>query len=142
MILKDEQVRSLLNKLDTAIRSTYNSMLEVGVVRECRECALHGGSCCRKGIDDRYDGTILLLNRLLGVELPSKRAEPEDCFFLGPNGCTLKIREVICVNYLCERIVKCIDHQKIIYLQTVAGEELETLFILKERIKKIIQNSR
>jgi hypothetical protein len=137
-ILKDAQVKNLLNKLDAAIKSTYNCMLEVGVVRECTKCALHTGSCCGKGIDDRYDEITLLINRLFGVELPSKRADPESCFFLGPNGCTLKAREVICVNYLCEKILRSIDPKKINHLQMVVGEELETLFILKERIRKIL----
>ncbi len=140
IISKDSMIKSLLNKLDSAIRSTRRYMLEIGVVDICRECALQGGSCCKKWVENEYDEIVLLINRLLGVNLPTKRFEPEGCFFVGPNGCVLKAREVICVDFLCDKILKHIG-EKEIQLRIIEGEELETLFILREIVKKAIQNS-
>lgn len=85
-----------------------------------------------------YDEVLLLINLLLGKTLPEKGYDPDSCYFLSEHGCSLRAREVICVNYLCSNIYKAIELEKIIQLQKVVGEELKTLFILKEGIKKKI----
>jgi len=139
IMLNDAEIRHLLNKLDSAIKSTRKYMQEIGVTEVCRECALQGKSCCKKWVENEYDEVILLINRLLGVDLPTKRFDPKGCFFVGPNGCVLKAREVICVDFLCEKILKHIG-KKEIQLQIIAGEELETLFTLREKVTKVIQN--
>ncbi|HDR15536.1 MAG TPA: hypothetical protein ENN79_08695 [Desulfobacteraceae bacterium] len=56
----------------------------IGVSALCRMCDREqGGSCCGAGIELRYDGWLLLVNILLGIELPQNRARPGSCFFLG-----------------------------------------------------------
>jgi hypothetical protein len=137
-LLKDARIRKLLSKLDSAIKATREYMLEIGVVDVCRECALQGNVCCKKWVENEYDEVILLINRLMGVNLPKKRFKPDCCFFLSPNGCVLKAREVICVEFLCEKILKRIGNKEI-QLRAIAGEELETLFILQEIVKKAIE---
>ena len=137
-ILKNEQVRNLLDKLDSAIDSTRRYMLEIGVVDVCRECANQNAVCCKKWVENEYDEVTLLINLLLGVSLPKKRYYPDRCFFLGPNGCLLKAREVICVEFLCEKILKHIG-EKEIRLREIAGEELETAFVLSELVKRIVR---
>jgi hypothetical protein len=62
--------------------------------------------------------------------------DPTSCYLLGENGCLLRAREVICVNYLCGRIYKNIEKEKLIHLQRTAGNELNSLFLLEEYIKK------
>jgi hypothetical protein len=78
-----------------------------------------------------------------GIASPSARNdkkgdayEPTSCYLLGENGCLLRAREVICVNYLCGRINKNIEKEKLIQLQRTAGNELDSLFLLEEYIKK------
>jgi hypothetical protein len=78
-----------------------------------------------------------------GIASPSarndKKGEAYDttsCYLLGENGCHLRAREVICVNYLCGRIYRNIDKDKLIHLQRIAGNELNSLFVLEQYIKK------
>jgi|Deesub1362A_J573_1020465.scaffolds.fasta_scaffold00306_25 hypothetical protein len=132
-------ISELLRGLDECIERTYNCMEEVGILKECSECAERTGSCCGRGIENRYDRTVLLINLLMGVKIPSER-EQDGCFFLGSKGCKLRAREVLCVNYLCDRICNNIEHEKIVELQNVAGEELDTLFALINEINRIVRS--
>ena len=138
----DERIVELLNRLERAIERTWKYMREIGVTEVCRRCALEMGSCCKRWVEDFYDVDILLINLLLGVKLPEKRYREDLCFFCGENGCRLKAREVICVNFLCDRVLERIG-EKEIELQKIAGEELETCFILQDEIKRrlsLLQN--
>ena len=48
----------------------------------CTACERDGeGSCCGAGFEDRYDGRLLLVNRLLGVQLPKSRLLQARCYF-------------------------------------------------------------
>jgi len=109
-------------------------------VDECRDCEeREGGSCCGAGLENRYDVSLLLTNLLLGVKLPKQGHEPSSCFFLGAQGCVLRARHVICVNYLCKKISDHIDAKRIAALRAKEGVELELLFHLQEEIKKKIR---
>lgn len=140
-LLQDDEIRNLLDKLNYAIERTWEYMRKVGVTEICRQCAMETGSCCKRWVEDKYDEYLLLINLLLGVELPKERYKEDGCFFVGPNGCRLRAREVICVSFLCDKIINEIG-KKEVELQTIAGNELETLFILKDRIKSKIEELR
>ena len=78
-----------------------------------------------------------------GIASPSARTDKKggahdttSCYLLGENGCLLRAREVICVNYLCSRIYRNIEKEKLIHLQRTAGNELNSLFLLEQNIKK------
>jgi hypothetical protein len=135
-LLQDNEIRSRLLHLDQNIEATWKEMVSIGIVRECRDCAIKEGSCCGSGMENSYDEVLLLINLLLGRTLPSQAYDTTSCYFLGENGCLLRAREVICVNYLCQRISRSIQKEKLIHLQKIAGEELNTLFMLEEDIKK------
>jgi len=139
-LLQDEEIRSRLLQLDENIEATWKEMVSIGVVRECSDCAVREGSCCGAGMENSYDEVLLLINLLLGRNLPSRAYDSNSCYFLGENGCLLRAREVICVNYLCGGIWRNIEKEKLIHLQKIAGQELKTLFVLEEDIKKIINN--
>jgi hypothetical protein len=79
----------------------------------------------------------------VGIASPSARNDKKgqaydttSCYLLGENGCLLRAREVICVNYLCGRLYKNIDKEELIHLQRTAGNELNSLFLLEQSIKK------
>ncbi len=134
-LLRDDRISELINRLERAVERTWSYMREIGVTEVCRECAMEVGSCCKRWVEDEYDVEILLINLLMGVELPERRYREDLCFFCGENGCRLKAREVICVNFLCDRVLRRIgDKEK--ELQRIAGEELETCFILRDEIRK------
>jgi hypothetical protein len=136
-LLGDQEIGVLLDKLKGAIRASHMEMTEAGVVDACRDCEeREGGSCCGAGLENRYDGSLLLINLLLGAKLPRQGYDPSSCFFLGEQGCLLLARHVICVNYLCKKVTDHIDAEKIAALQEKEGLELELLFHLQERIKK------
>jgi len=137
-IRRDKQTAGLLVRLERAIAESRREMAAAGVVEICRKCEdIEGGSCCGAGIENRYDSRLLLINLLLGVTLPCERRDPDSCFFLGESGCLLQARHVICVNYLCGKITDKLDPGKLAPLRRKEGEELESLFLLNERVGKI-----
>ena len=134
---QNPSIRTLLTKLQECIKNTKDSMLRLGVVAECKHCEEEeGGSCCGAGIENRYDVALLLINLLLGASLRNHNPNGNSCYFLGEYGCLLTARHVLCVNYICKKLQKKLTRDELIEVQTCAGEELDTLFILHEAIKK------
>ena len=143
LLLKDKTIADLLKKQKKAIQASYKMMTEAGIVSVCRECERNeGGSCCGAGVENRYDGWLLLINLLLDATLPKDRYDPSSCFFLGSTGCLLSARDVICINYICKKITDRIDQNKINALREKEGEELGILFFLHERIKQVLMKFR
>lgn len=140
MILKDDEVQRLLSVLDRSIDATYEEMEKAGTLEECTKCAKKTGSCCSRKIDKLYDKRTLLINLLMGYEMPREREIDDGCFFQGIEGCKIKAREIICVDYFCPGMYDVIDKEKMVRLQNVAGEEHETLFKLSNRINILITN--
>ncbi len=139
-LLQDDEVQRLLSVLDRSIDATYEEMENAGTLEECIRCALKTGSCCSRKIDKMYDKRTLVVNLLMGYEMPSEREIGDGCFFQGMRGCKIKAREIICVDYFCPRMYDIIDKEKMTRLQNVAGEEHETLFKLSNRINILIMN--
>jgi hypothetical protein len=136
---QDEKVRALLVQLDQNIEATQKEMVAVGVIRECADCAVNGeGTCCGKRTGYKYDSVILLVNLLLGKTIPLRSQDPHACYFLTQEGCILRARHVICVNFVCPRLRNNIQQEMLIHVQGVAGKELDTLFLVEEHIKKKI----
>ena len=139
---QNPSIRTLLNKLQECIENTKDSMLKLGVVAECKHCEeQEGGSCCGTGIENKYDVELLLVNLLLEASLRNQQPNQNSCYFLGEKGCKLTARHVLCVNYMCQKLQKKLAKKQLISLQTCAGEELDTLFILHEAIKKRLRAS-
>ena len=137
---QNPSIGTLLNKLQECIENTKDSMLKLGVVAECKHCEeQEGGSCCGTGIENKYDVELLLANLLLEAPLRDQQSSQNSCYFLGEKGCKLTARHVLCVNYICEKIQKKLTREELIELQTCAGEELDTLFILHEALKENIR---
>ncbi len=135
-LLKDEKIAALLSDFKLAANASRKQMTNSGVVALCRECDQEeGGSCCGKGLEDRYDAWLLLINRLLGVDLPPERQQADGCFFLGEKGCLLKARHVICINYVCKKITSNVHPSVMTGLREAEGMEIESLFMLNEAVK-------
>jgi len=133
----DHRIRTLLDTLQRAVEASRKAIQEVGIDALCRQCeVVEGGSCCGAGIEDRYDPVLLAINLLLGGTLPEVRNCAKGCFFLREIGCSLVIRHVLCVNYLCLKIQKALPLEALIRVQTATGTELDTAFLLQEAIKK------
>jgi|Deesub1362B_J571_1020462.scaffolds.fasta_scaffold32541_1 hypothetical protein len=131
----DPEVEELLSKLEQAIAESREAMEKSGITKACKKCGEL--SCCGRGIENRYDVSTLLINLLMGVEL--SKGDAEGCYFLTTSGCSLKAREVICVNYLCDGIYQALSHETLIEVQEICGRELDILFSLAELIKRKIR---
>ena len=140
-LLKDEKISELLVRLKNALRQSYSQMSKTGIVDICSKCEREeGGSCCGAGLENKYDGWLLVINLLLGASLPNNRPAPGNCYFLGKNGCMLKARHVICVNYVCKKINDQVEPGAINELRENEGEELNSLFLLHELVKKTVMS--
>ena len=140
-LLEDVRIADLLDRYREAILASHEEMVKTGVVQECEDCEQReGGSCCGIGLENRYSGILLLINLLLDVIIPKERHDTSSCFFLGERGCRLLARHVICVNYLCKKVTDHIDPKTIAALREKEGIELELLFFLQERIRKVLRD--
>ncbi|RLB56113.1 MAG: hypothetical protein DRI90_18940 [Deltaproteobacteria bacterium] len=138
-LLQDRNIVQLLDKLRSETQASRQAMIAAGVVAICRRCEDHdGGSCCGAGIEDRYDGITLLINLLLDVSIPSERLVPDSCYLLGPTGCVLQARDVICINFMCTQVTNSISPLALSLLREAEGAELETLFLLHDRLGRLL----
>jgi hypothetical protein len=136
---ENPRIRALLRAMDRKVEASQKAMIDYGVVGACAHCDEEdGGSCCGAGIENRYSPALLLVNLLMGATLPKERLVEGGCYFLGARGCTLRARDVLCINYLCLEIQNMLTREDLITLQKTTGDELDTLFLLQETIKKHI----
>ncbi len=135
-LVRDAAIAHLIDEYLSSVQETWKAMEVSGVTAQCTSCAIDdGGSCCGKGIENKFDVTLLLVNRLLGSHLPKKRWDRNGCWFLGEKGCTIKARHVICINYLCRRIYDNIAQKELQELQGRILREADAAFFLEETIK-------
>lgn len=136
-LLGDVNFAQNFGTLKQAVARSRDEMARIGIAASCKACdEQEGGSCCGAGIERHYSATLLLLNLLLGVELPDTRHDPLSCFFLSEGGCRLIARHVICINYLCHRITSRISARELAALREKEGDELNLIFCLHETVKK------
>ncbi len=141
-LLGNPLVTDLLVKFQKAARASHAERASIGIDGDCRSCEeREGGSCCGAGLENKFNGVLLLINLLLDRKIPDERCDPRSCFFLRKTGCSLLARHVICVNYLCRKVTDRVNPQKIVALREKEGIELERLFILSENIKSLVQNN-
>ena len=125
-LMADEQVNTAIVKLKKAIEQSWLLMRELKVVDGCGICATTkpGGGCCGAGIEDWYDEYVLLMNLMMGRNIPEAREEETGCLFLGPTGCKLMARFHFCINYLCPDIRERLSAPKMQKLTAQNGREI------------------
>ncbi len=138
-LMQDREIRTLLAQIDLHIAATQRAMVRTGIVKECCDCAVNGeGTCCGVRTGHKYGSILLLVNLLLGKTLPLESADARLCHFLTKQGCALRARHVICVNFVCQRLKDVLPHKLLCDVQNIAGGEIDTLFVLEECIKRKI----
>ena len=71
-ILEDSHCSGLLVEYQRAIKDSWQIMKASGVIDLCSACAdKKTGGCCYYGVETWYSSTVLLINILLDVEIPS-----------------------------------------------------------------------
>ncbi|MGB9711639.1 MAG: hypothetical protein ACP5SG_05120 [Dissulfurimicrobium sp.] len=135
--MEDTEISGLIEGYRVAIKDTWSAMSEAGVSAQCMDCAINdGGSCCGRGIEDRFDATLLLINLFMGIRLPTARFDQTGCMFLGERGCLIAARHLICVNYICKRLNERIAKDAIMRVKEKIGREAVAGFALEEALKK------
>ena len=136
---EDEVVDRLLAELRAHVVASRESMVGTGLVENCRACEEEeGGSCCGRGMEDHYDGVLLLINLMLDAVIEKEWRDEESCLFLGSTGCRLPARDHICVNYLCMKMGERLSSTAVAEMRKRQGCELDTLFRLTDHITKLL----
>ncbi len=139
-LFKKDEFAYMINELKGLISSTRRERYESGMTEICADCGTSGKDCCGKGIEFKYSKELLIINMLMGAEIPSKRLSEISCYFLTEKGCSLLARHVFCINFLCQKIRDKISFERLKKLQELEGRELELSFRLEEFIKKHLKN--
>jgi hypothetical protein len=140
---EDEVVDRLLTELRAHVAASRETMIAAGLVEDCRVCEKEkGGSCCGRGMEDHYDGVLLLINLLLGAHIEEEWRDEVSCLFLGPTGCRLSARDHICVNYLCIKVGERISPPALAEMRKRQGLELHTLFALTDHLATLLRGFR
>ena len=139
---KQSHINDLLADLERCIRISRESMLEFRIVEICKRCdEEEGGSCCGAGMENKFDTFLLLLNLLLGVTLPEHHLRRDSCYLLTDKGCILKVRLVLCIDFLCDKILNALRVEDFLNLQKISGEELVAGFRLYDAIKTFLRQT-
>jgi hypothetical protein len=140
---RDPSIGNLLEKLEKNIERSREAMLSLGIVEACKRCdEEEGGSCCGAGLENKFDRFLLLINLLLGVSLPEYHSRPDSCYLLAARGCMLKVRLVLCVDFLCPKILGVLTSDELLRLQLISGDELVTGFMLYDAVKRFFRQDR
>jgi len=140
---REPHIHQLIEKLERCLENSRAAMLELGIVEICKHCdEEEGGSCCGAGLENKFDTVLLLTNLLLGVSLPDGHRRPDSCYLLTDKGCRLKVRLVLCVDFLCPKILNTLSRGDLLRLQQVSGDELTTGFMLYDAVKKFLRNKK
>jgi hypothetical protein len=132
---------ALFDMYRKAIHKTQEVMQQLGVVETCSVCACErSGSCCFPGVEEWYDHVLLLVNLVLGRQIPEFREVPGGCLFLGNRGCRLIARHSFCVNYLCPTLKDLIKTPPMQTLLSVSGDELYCGWELEGSIRTWLQH--
>lgn len=122
---------------------TRQSMIDLGIVRACVRCDERApeGSCCGCGLEWKYDAVLLVMNLMPGTSLPERRLRSDSCLFLGLQGCQHGVRHTLCADSLCPDLEDALGQSPLIRMQTVAGDEIGSAFLLYEAVKKVVLSS-
>ncbi len=124
-MIENPSISLSLARYKKAIFTTRRVFEKTGIIEACSRCAQRNqGSCCFEGMENNYDTVLLLINLLMGVNLPNERELENHCFFLGKNGCKLLARYYFCVNYFCPELEKSLGKQNMNRLSAVIGNEI------------------
>ncbi|NPB08984.1 MAG: hypothetical protein GXO17_01395 [Thermodesulfobacteria bacterium] len=139
-LLEDEEIPPLLERYKKAVEASNEAMESAGTFRECYVCTVQDKKgCCKIGLENECTVLILLLNLLLGVKFPEEREVPGRCFFVGPLGCKIFARPMLCRDYFCVRHYEKVPEEEMRKVTRVLNEELTLLYqitrLLRHRLE-------
>lgn len=133
----DPNIKQALEEFRREIQGTWDMFGQTEVVAMCTECAgTKSESCCFEGAENWFYEVILLVNLLLGVDLPDKREKSGQCFFIGPKGCKLLARWSICINFFCPEMCEALGKTTLGRLRRQAGREVWTGQLAEDAVRR------
>lgn len=128
-------MRDKLHQLEILSQALQRQMASMTMFALCKACAEKaGGGCCSAFMANETDSLLLLLNMLLGVEVASQRDDAFECCYLGPLGCTLRVKPIFCLNYNCHQILTGNDSAAVKNLEKAASAVL----LMQTALEKIL----
>jgi hypothetical protein len=119
------ELAGLLTKFGEQIDATNQLFKDLEVAADCAACCdREKGPCCFDGAQGWYDLRLLLINLLLGVEVPDRPELVDDCWFNSPTGCKLLAKDSICLNFFCPEIQARLSEDELLRLRQQVGREL------------------
>ncbi|KMY68488.1 hypothetical protein AAU61_02130 [Desulfocarbo indianensis] len=124
-ILARPELAGLLARFRRQIEATNRLFGEMDVAADCAACCdREKGPCCFDGAQGWYDLRLLLINLLLGVQVPDRPELVDDCWFNSPTGCKLLAKDSICLNFFCPDIQARLNDAELLALRQQVGREL------------------
>ncbi len=136
VLLKTKEFSELLHKLKTSIQTNNGIRNSIGLSKICSICGSHKKDCCGRGVELRYSAELLALNILFGITIPPERRFPDSCYFLSENGCILFVRDIFCINFLCDKVRNSLQLKSLKRLWEHEGLETSLIFRAEEYIKR------
>ena len=137
---EDEEIKPLLPAYREAVERSNQVMEEAGTFRECYVCSvIDKKGCCKIGLENECTVLILLLNLLLGVRFPDEREVPGRCFFVGPTGCKIFARPMLCRDYFCIRHHEKLSQAQMARITQVLNDELVLLHRLTSLMRRRLE---
>lgn len=136
-IMADARLAELLAQYERQIAATWDTFGNSDVVGFCAACAgADQISCCFDGAEYWFDRHLLLINLLMGVELPTQREAQGQCLFIGPTGCKLKARFAICINFFCPALREHLGEAELLRLRRQGGQEVMAGLELEDALRR------
>ena len=124
-ILAQPDLADRLAEFREQINATNRLFKQLDVAADCAACCeREKGPCCFDGAQGWYDLRLLLLNLLLGVDVPDGPELVDDCWFNSPTGCKLLAKDSICLNFFCPEIQERLSEAEVLSLRQQVGREL------------------
>ena len=142
-ILEDKEISGLIKQYKKYIEHTWKTMETLKVTEICSKCAeIEPGGCCFQDVETWYSDVQLLINMLMGVDIPMLRMYDNSCMFVGEKGCRLLSRNAFCINFLCDKIKKHVSTGEINILNSSAGKEIDCGIRMENAITKWLYQKR
>ncbi len=137
---EDEELKPLLARYLQAVERSNQAMEEAGTFDECYRCSvIDQKGCCKIGLENECTVLILLLNLMLGVEFPEEREVPGRCFFVGPRGCKILARPMLCRDYFCIRHHQRLTEAQMAHITQVLNDELVLLHQITSLMRRRLE---
>jgi len=135
-ILADREIVASLAELEARANFLVGFMAELMMAGICKECGSNPrGGCCSPEMGSDCDSLLMVINQLAGYDVSLQRQDGIECFFLGPNGCSLRFKPFFCLNYNCHRIKTILGDETLRELERHTGRLLSQQYLVEERLR-------